>query len=110
MESWVLFALVARRRVRQRREQVAIQDGRPPLFTTFRNKCLCGKELCTRIRMHHPRGKEMKRLTRAMGEVVVKRHLVAMGYDVDTRNTLWAQIADGADIRLAVCVHYHGGD
>ena len=60
--------------------------------------------------MHHPRGKEMKRLTRAMGEVVVKRHLVAMGYDVDTRNTLWAQIADGADIRLAVCVHYHGGD
>ena len=60
--------------------------------------------------MHHPRGKEMKALTRAMGEVVVKRHLVAMGYDVDTRNTLWAQIANGADIRLAVCVHYHGGD
>ena len=100
--------------MRQRRErvnaEVAIVEQRAPLFAGFKKKCLCGVELCTTIRMHHPRGNETKRLTVKMGEVVVKRHLRAMGFEPSKVNAVWEQIQQGADMRIAVCVHYHGGD
>ena len=100
--------------MRQRRErvnaEVAIVEQRAPLFAGFKKKCLCGVELCTTIRMHHPRGNETKRLTVKMGEVVVKRHLRAMGFEPSKVNAVWEQIQQGADMRIAVCVHYHGGE
>ena len=90
--------------------QVAIATNRTPLFARFKKKCLCGKDLCTNIRMHHPRGNETKRLTVMMGEVVVKRHLRAMGFEPSKVDEVWEQIQQGADLRIAVCVHFHGGD